>query len=177
MNTLWSWFVLVFRFSQPSTWEAYFGLHEQRKIGSHVVKKNLKQVIPHPNYNAYTFDNDIALMELDSPLTYSDYIRPICLPSAQHEFMTGSTVWISGWGATREGGESEFKSSDPPPQSGKDCFRTTLVQKVTHYSFCSFNRCASAPPGVHKNNLSNVSSTNYFQTQTLFCVALHEIAL
>ncbi|XP_008307205.1 ST14 transmembrane serine protease matriptase a isoform X2 [Cynoglossus semilaevis] len=92
------------RFSQPSTWEAYFGLHEQRKIGSHVVKKNLKQVIPHPNYNAYTFDNDIALMELDSPLTYSDYIRPICLPSAQHEFMTGSTVWISGWGATREGG-------------------------------------------------------------------------
>lgn len=92
------------RFSQPGTWEAYLGLHTQRKIGSAVVKKNLKQIIPHPNYNAYTFDNDIALMELDSPVTYSDYIRPICLPAPQHDFPTGNTVWITGWGATREGG-------------------------------------------------------------------------
>ncbi|XP_071352984.1 ST14 transmembrane serine protease matriptase a [Trachinotus anak] len=92
------------RFSQPGTWEAYLGLHTQRKTGSPVVKKNLKQVISHPNYNAYTFDNDIALMELDSPVTYSDYIRPICLPSPQHDFPAGNTVWITGWGATREGG-------------------------------------------------------------------------
>ncbi|XP_070761592.1 ST14 transmembrane serine protease matriptase a [Enoplosus armatus] len=92
------------RFSHPSTWEAYLGLHMQGKIGSPVVKKNLKQVISHPNYNEYTFDNDIALMELDSPVTYSDYIRPICLPSPQHDFPTGNTVWITGWGATREGG-------------------------------------------------------------------------
>lgn len=92
------------RFSQPGTWEAYLGLHSQRKIGSTVVRRNLKQVISHPNYNAFTFDNDIALMELDSPVPYSDYIRPICLPAMQHDFPTGSTVWITGWGATREGG-------------------------------------------------------------------------
>ncbi|XP_070684944.1 ST14 transmembrane serine protease matriptase a isoform X2 [Pempheris klunzingeri] len=92
------------RFSHPSTWEAYLGLHTQRKIGSTVVKRNLKQIIPHPNYNAYTYDNDIALMELDSPVTYTDYIRPICLPASQHDFPSGNTVWITGWGATREGG-------------------------------------------------------------------------
>ncbi|KAK5868980.1 hypothetical protein PBY51_009946 [Eleginops maclovinus] len=92
------------KYSQPGTWEAYLGLHTQRKIDSDVVKKNLKRIISHPNYNAYTFDNDIALMELDSPVTYSDYIQPICLPSSQHNFPTASTVWITGWGATREGG-------------------------------------------------------------------------
>ncbi|KAG7479094.1 suppressor of tumorigenicity 14 protein [Solea senegalensis] len=92
------------RYSQPGTWEAYLGLHTQRKIGGAVVKRNLKQVISHPNYNAYTYDNDIALMELDSPVTYSDYIKPICLPAPQHDFPTGNTVWITGWGATREGG-------------------------------------------------------------------------
>lgn len=69
------------------------------------MKRNLKQVIPHPNYNQFTFDNDIALMELDSPVSYSDYIRPICLPAPQHVFPPGNTVWITGWGATREGGE------------------------------------------------------------------------
>uniref|UniRef100_A0A3Q1EXS1 ST14 transmembrane serine protease matriptase a n=1 Tax=Acanthochromis polyacanthus TaxID=80966 RepID=A0A3Q1EXS1_9TELE len=92
------------RYSQPSTWEAYLGLHTQKKLGSHVVKRNVKQVIPHPNYNDFTFDNDIALMELDSPVTYSDYIKPICLPAAQHSFPPGNTVWVTGWGATREGG-------------------------------------------------------------------------
>ncbi|KAF7653301.1 hypothetical protein LDENG_00084830 [Lucifuga dentata] len=90
-------------YSQPGTWEAYFGLHIQWQLGKNVVKKNLKRIISHPNYNTYTYDNDIALIELDSPLTYTDYIRPICLPAAQYDFPIGSTVWISGWGATREG--------------------------------------------------------------------------
>lgn len=96
----------VSRFSQASTWEAQIGLHTQRNIANTVVKRNLKQIIPHPHYNAYTFDNDIALMELDSPVTYSDYIRPICLPAPTHDFPAGDTVWITGWGATREGGQS-----------------------------------------------------------------------
>ncbi|XP_028275698.1 ST14 transmembrane serine protease matriptase a [Parambassis ranga] len=94
------------RFSEPGTWEVYLGLHIQRKIDSHVVKRNLKRVIPHPNYNHYTYDNDIALMELDSPVTYSEYIRPVCLPAPQHDFPSSSTVWITGWGATREGGSA-----------------------------------------------------------------------
>lgn len=92
------------RFSQPGTWEANLGMHSQQQTGNPVVKRNLKQIIPHPNYNDFTFDNDIALMELDSPVTYSDYIKPICLPAPQHDFPSGSTVWITGWGATREGG-------------------------------------------------------------------------
>ncbi|XP_056297744.1 ST14 transmembrane serine protease matriptase a [Pseudoliparis swirei] len=92
------------RFSQPGTWEIYLGLHTQGGVGNAVQKRNLKQIIPHPNYNAYTYDNDIALMKLDRPVTYSDYIRPICMPAPQHDFPMGNTVWITGWGATREGG-------------------------------------------------------------------------
>ncbi|KAM4566808.1 ST14 transmembrane serine protease matriptase a [Odontesthes bonariensis] len=94
------------RYSQPGTWEAYLGLHIQRQTASHVVKRNLIRIIPHPNYNSFTFDNDIALMELDSPVAYSDHIRPICLPSSQHDFPASETVWITGWGATREGGNA-----------------------------------------------------------------------
>ena len=91
----------------PGSWDVYLGLHSQRDIDNkNVVKRSLKQIIPHPNYNTYTFDNDIALMELNSPVTYTDYIQPICLPAPQHIFSTGAYVWISGWGATREGGES-----------------------------------------------------------------------
>lgn len=92
------------RYSQAATWQAQLGLHVQRKMAAQVVTRNLKRIIPHPNYNDYTFDNDIALMELESPVAFSDYIQPICLPAAQHSFPPGNTVWITGWGATREGG-------------------------------------------------------------------------
>uniref|UniRef100_A0A6Q2YHE3 Suppressor of tumorigenicity 14 protein homolog n=1 Tax=Esox lucius TaxID=8010 RepID=A0A6Q2YHE3_ESOLU len=92
------------KYSQPGVWEVYLGLHIQKQIGKNVQKRNLVQVIPHPYYNAYTFDNDIALMQLDSPVAYTDYIRPICLPSVTHTFPPGHSVWITGWGATREGG-------------------------------------------------------------------------
>ncbi|XP_031429607.1 ST14 transmembrane serine protease matriptase a [Clupea harengus] len=93
------------RYSHPSTWDVYLGLHEQ-KDKSKAVKRGLKQVISHPSYNAYTFDFDIALMELDSPVTLSDTVHPICLPSASHVFPAGKSVWITGWGATREGASS-----------------------------------------------------------------------
>lgn len=90
------------RYSQPGTWEVYLGLHEQSKKNT-AQKRGLKRVISHPYYNAYTFDNDIALMELDSPVKFSDTIKPICLPSPSYVFPVGKSVWITGWGATREG--------------------------------------------------------------------------
>ncbi|XP_050991486.1 ST14 transmembrane serine protease matriptase a [Labeo rohita] len=91
------------RYSQPGTWEAFLGLHTQ-KDKQRATRRQLKQIISHPSFNAYTFDNDIALMELDSPVTYSETIRPICLPTSKTVFPAGETVSISGWGATREGG-------------------------------------------------------------------------
>ncbi|XP_034024411.1 suppression of tumorigenicity 14a [Thalassophryne amazonica] len=95
--------VPTIRYSQPSTWKVYLGLHTQG-VAENVVTRNLQQIIPHPNYNSYTYDNDIALMKLDSPVDNTDYIRPICMPSPQHVFETGESVWITGWGARREGG-------------------------------------------------------------------------
>uniref|UniRef100_A0A8C2B309 Suppression of tumorigenicity 14a n=1 Tax=Cyprinus carpio TaxID=7962 RepID=A0A8C2B309_CYPCA len=91
------------KYGQPGTWEAYLGLHRQIEK-QQATKRFLKQIIPHKNYNSYTYDNDIALMELDSPVTFNETIRPICLPSATDVFPAGETVTITGWGATREGG-------------------------------------------------------------------------
>ncbi|XP_076850291.1 ST14 transmembrane serine protease matriptase a [Brachyhypopomus gauderio] len=91
------------KLSQPGTWEVYLGLHSQKELDK-AVKRYLNRVIGHPDYNEYTYDNDIALMELDQPVTFTNTIRPICLPSASYVFPVGKSVWITGWGATREGG-------------------------------------------------------------------------
>lgn len=34
------------------------------------------------------------------------YIEPICLPNFREEFEDGKICWISGWGATEDGGKS-----------------------------------------------------------------------
>ena len=47
-------------------------------------------------------NHDIAVMKLESPFTYTDFVRPACLPDKDFEMETGWTV-ITGWGATEQG--------------------------------------------------------------------------
>lgn len=101
------------RLSQPGTWEVYLGLHDQNaKTIERVMKRDLKTVIQHPSYNPYTYDYDIALMQLDSPVSFSQYIMPICLPNPAHDFPVAKSVWITGWGKTQEDGEPQLGPFD-----------------------------------------------------------------
>merc|ERR1712210_345581 len=43
---------------------------------------NVKKGTMHPNYNKKTMDNDIAVLELSEELTFTDKIKPACLPSS-----------------------------------------------------------------------------------------------
>ncbi len=65
----------------------------------------MRRIIAHHEYNPLSYDNDIALMELDANVTLNQNIWPICLPSSTYDFPAGQEAWITGWGATREGGE------------------------------------------------------------------------
>ena len=44
------------------------------------VTRKAVQVFPHPHYDNKTFSNDIALMKLSEPVTFDEYLSPICLP-------------------------------------------------------------------------------------------------
>ncbi|CAB1433875.1 unnamed protein product [Pleuronectes platessa] len=92
------------KYSQPDQWEAMLGLHVQSQTNEWTVRRNIKRIIAHEDYNPMTYNNDIALMELDEDVTLNQNIWPICLPSPTHDFPGGQVAWITGWGATREGG-------------------------------------------------------------------------
>ncbi|XP_067909861.1 suppressor of tumorigenicity 14 protein homolog [Heterodontus francisci] len=92
------------RYSDPNVWLAYLGLHVQLELNNRVVKRDIKQIIVHESYNQQTFDNDIALLELASPVTFTSVIQPICLPDATHNFPVGKSTWITGWGKLKEDG-------------------------------------------------------------------------
>ncbi|CAD7077846.1 unnamed protein product [Hermetia illucens] len=67
------------------------------------VTKNVKRVIVHRQYDAATFENDLALLELESPIHYDTHIVPICMPSDTADF-TGRMATVTGWGRLKYGG-------------------------------------------------------------------------
>ncbi|XP_058400786.1 suppressor of tumorigenicity 14 protein isoform X1 [Diceros bicornis minor] len=94
-----------FRYSDHTLWTAYLGLHDQSKRSAPgVQERRLKRIISHPAFNDFTFDYDLALLELQQPAEYSSSVRPICLPAASHAFPAGKAIWVTGWGHTQEGG-------------------------------------------------------------------------
>ncbi|KAM3830380.1 suppressor of tumorigenicity 14 protein isoform 3-T3 [Vipera latastei] len=93
------------RYADPSLWTAFMGLlNQEARSNNHVQKRAIKQIISHSLFNDFSFDYDIAVMELASPVTFSKEIIPICLPDATHEFPAGKPIWVTGWGRTQEMG-------------------------------------------------------------------------
>jgi len=64
---------------------------------------DVSKVVVHENYDDFTISNDIALMQLKTPLDLTKVgVKAIALAKAGHE-ATGN-VLVSGWGTLREGG-------------------------------------------------------------------------
>ncbi|XP_026742366.1 serine protease lint, partial [Trichoplusia ni] len=69
------------------------GDHEPKKP----VSRNVRKVIVHRQYDAATFENDLALLELDTPIKFDAHIVPICMPADDSDF-TGRVATVTGWG-------------------------------------------------------------------------------
>ena len=87
------------------------------RLGQGGVRANVQRIIVKSNYNAATHDNDVALIELFTPLplTAQGPVRSIAvLDAAEEKFAegagaeqglrTGTWLRVTGWGATNEGG-------------------------------------------------------------------------
>ncbi|XP_071542466.1 venom protease-like [Panulirus ornatus] len=60
----------------------------------------------HPEYNPNRHQNDIAILTLPQDVTFTDYVRPACLPFPQrHSNFTGKELVVVGFGDTSFGGK------------------------------------------------------------------------
>ncbi|XP_028038367.1 proclotting enzyme-like [Bombyx mandarina] len=69
---------------------------------SHIERK-IKRVVRHRGFDIRTLYNDIAILTLDQPVTFTKNIRPICLPSGGRAY-AGLVATVIGWGSLRESG-------------------------------------------------------------------------
>merc|ERR1711902_21097 len=52
----------------------------------------------HPGWDSNTLSNDIALIELPSPMSFNEYIKPSCMPMAGDTADVNEMVTCTGWG-------------------------------------------------------------------------------
>ncbi|XP_023145589.2 polyserase-2 [Amphiprion ocellaris] len=86
-----------------SQWTLYFGRETQAGPNPNEVSRSVVQIIVHPNFNNSLYNNDIALMKLNSPITFTNFIRPVCLASNSSQFFNATLCWATGWGNLAKG--------------------------------------------------------------------------
>lgn len=75
----------------------YLGRLTQNGSNPHEIPKTVTKIIKHPNYNS--LGSNIALLQLSSSVTFTDYIKPVCLAAAGSVFVDGTESWVTGWGS------------------------------------------------------------------------------
>ncbi|XP_028419437.1 serine protease 27 [Perca flavescens] len=123
----------------------YLGLQSLPGPNLNAVSRNLSVITPHPSYglatNVNRFDNDLCLLKLSAPVSFTHYIQPICLAAENSTFNTGVGSWITGFGITDNGTVANILQEVMVPIVGNNQCRCT-------YSDLTGNMmCAGVPAG------------------------------
>ncbi|XP_029692560.1 testisin-like [Takifugu rubripes] len=125
--------------------KVYLGRLALANSSPNEVLREVRRAVIHPRYSERTKSNDIALLELSTPVAFTNYIRPVCLAAQGSDYNPETECWITGWGRTKTNVEL------PYPRT----LQEARVQ-VTSQEFCnniygsiitSSHMCASSPTG------------------------------
>ena len=70
--------------------------------GKQTAVFNVKQIVTYPSYVTRQVANDIALINIDQDVKWSDRVQPVCLPNPDKDSFAGLMATVSGWGWTDE---------------------------------------------------------------------------
>lgn len=96
--------------SDVSSYIIYVGRHQLNGLNFHDSSHRVRQVIVPSGYVEPHSGQDVALVELSTPITWSDYVSPICLPSSGTLFPSGMQCYVTGWGNIRDDGRCFYHS-------------------------------------------------------------------
>jgi len=106
----------------------------------HESRHAVRRVIYHPQYDTQSSNNDIALLELATPMNLND-ARIAAIPLNDNEDCpaTSQNCRIMGWGTTRSGGSTPAKAREAqvPVVSNSRCQRAYRRETITDGMLCA----------------------------------------
>ncbi|XP_054576304.1 plasma kallikrein-like isoform X1 [Eptesicus fuscus] len=120
-------------------WRIYGGILDLTEITYETPFSQIKEIIVHPNYSISENANDIALIKLEAPLNYTEFQKPICLPSKYDRNTIYTNCWITGWGYTKERGEIQniLQKANIPLVPNEECQKRYRDYKITEQMICA----------------------------------------
>lgn len=110
----------------PTLTMVRLGAHDLIKLEPSAVDVKIKNTIVHDKFDRKTISNDIALLQLSDPVSFTEFIKPICLPEdikfIQQDFV-GNNPFIAGWGTTQFQGDASnvLRDAQVPILDTKAC--------------------------------------------------------
>uniref|UniRef100_A0A1A8S4B7 Peptidase S1 domain-containing protein n=1 Tax=Nothobranchius rachovii TaxID=451742 RepID=A0A1A8S4B7_9TELE len=93
----------IHRYNTVSLWKVLAGKHDLDKPQEPEEQLvDVTRIISHHQYDTRTKESDVALVKLDRPLVFNQFVRPIDLWMTPLPDLMRCT--ITGWGSTRENG-------------------------------------------------------------------------
>uniref|UniRef100_A0A8C4VIZ1 Acrosin n=1 Tax=Gopherus evgoodei TaxID=1825980 RepID=A0A8C4VIZ1_9SAUR len=83
-------------------WRIVIGISELSHLSALAQIRSVHRAVLHQEYNPRKETNDIALIQLDRPVTFDDLTQPACLPSAHMAVTTFSPCYVSGWAGIKQ---------------------------------------------------------------------------
>ncbi|XP_047427049.1 transmembrane protease serine 9-like isoform X2 [Mugil cephalus] len=127
--------------SSTSDLVVYLGRQSQDGLNPNEVSRTVTRIINHPSYNNITSDNDITLLQLSSPVTFTNYISPVCLAATNSTFYAGVNSWVTGWGNIRDGvplpSPQDLMEVDVPIVGNRQCNCDYGVGSITDNMLCA----------------------------------------
>lgn len=88
-----------------SGWTIQLGITRRHSHTYYAQKMKVRRVVPHPMYNLeVAHDNDVALFQLASKVTFHEHLLPVCLPPPNRELLPGTMCTVIGWGKREDKG-------------------------------------------------------------------------
>ncbi|XP_044847093.1 kallikrein-14-like isoform X1 [Mauremys mutica] len=92
------WVLTAAHCQLPGITTVVAGEYNLRQLDDSEQRRVAAKLIPHPNYNRATKDNDIMLIKLITPVQTNNNVHPIAL--ARSAASPGTVCQVSGWGTT-----------------------------------------------------------------------------
>ncbi|XP_074647517.1 transmembrane protease serine 9-like [Tubulanus polymorphus] len=97
----------------PQNFKVLLGRHRLTVAEASGITVGVQRIFRHPSYKGDTIENDVAMLRLSAPVTFTPAIIPVCLPPRPASALapppfalpTGADLALSGWGNTKGTGD------------------------------------------------------------------------
>uniref|UniRef100_A0A669C1Y2 Transmembrane serine protease 15 n=1 Tax=Oreochromis niloticus TaxID=8128 RepID=A0A669C1Y2_ORENI len=126
------------------SWSAVLGLHAQNDQTSEAVQtRQVDRIVFNEQYNRRTKQADIAMMHLQQPINFTQWVQPVCLPPEGQNFTAGRKCFIAGWGRDTDGSLPNVLQEAKIPLVDQNLCQ----QQLPEYTITSSMLCAGYPEG------------------------------